>query len=335
MLDKPSLEMEELYHRVISGAGFINQKVDALFLQGSDCIDFLNRLSTNDLKGLSECQCRTTVLTNEKGRIIDIATIFYQGESYLLIVSLHNGQRVKNWLEKFIIMEDVLVVGVFTDVELIACLGSQTHLALSNIMGIQEVPWSDNFINVVFNNRNLICYKDTKWQMPIFYIFEPQNLKSILLPEFMNIASVRSNIDIINPNVFEIMRVEQGIPILGKEITEQINPLEARLNKYISFSKGCYIGQEIIARLDSYNKLQRQLSGFIYDQTPNKPFGTGKLFIENKEVGWTTSISWSYKINQWITLGYLKTSLGCDHIDLIENSSNEKYLLKVVDIPFE
>lgn len=335
MSSKPFLEMKAMYQRVISGAGFIIRNVDALVLRGSDCIDFLNRLSTNDLKGLSESQCRTTVLTNEKGKIIDIATIFYQGESHLLIVSLHNGQRIKNWLEKFIIMEDVVVDGVLTDVQLIACIGSQTNLALSDIMGIQEVPREDNFINIVFNNRNLISYKDTKWQMPVFYIFEPQNLKSTLLPEFMDTASVKGIIDIINLDVFEIMRVEQGVPIFGKEISEHINPLEARLNKFISFSKGCYIGQEVIARLDSYKKLQRQLTGFKYIESTTLPSNTGKVFCDNKEVGWTTSISWSFKLNQWIALGYLKTSLENDDVEFIENGSNEKYLLKAVDLPFE
>src|SRR5258706_15984294 len=80
---------------------------DILLIRGEETLDFLNRLSTNDLKHLAISEARSTVLTTEKGRIIDVISVLNLGPHHLLITSAGNAERVRTWLEKFIIMEEL------------------------------------------------------------------------------------------------------------------------------------------------------------------------------------------------------------------------------------
>jgi folate-binding protein YgfZ len=95
-----------------------------------------------------------------------------------------------------------------------------------------------------------------------------------------------------------------GVPLMGNELSLDVNPLEAGLKRCVSFTKGCYIGQEVIARLDSYNKLQRTIAAFeILSQSPVAP---GVLLAEGEEVGWTTSHCMDSAGDHQFALGYLR-----------------------------
>ncbi|MFL6544705.1 MAG: glycine cleavage T C-terminal barrel domain-containing protein, partial [Candidatus Udaeobacter sp.] len=106
-----------------------------------------------------------------------------------------------------------------------------------------------------------------------------------------------------------IMRIEQGIPQWGSELTEEIIPIEANLEqRTIDYQKGCYIGQEVISRIKMSGQTNKRLCGLIpLDNVPLQP--TMKLAapsIEGKEVGWITSATHSERMGKEIALGYVK-----------------------------
>jgi folate-binding protein YgfZ len=86
---------------------------------------------------------------------------------------------------------------------------------------------------------------------------------------------------------WEALRVQAGLPLVGKELTEQRNPWEGRLDESISLAKGCYLGQEIVARLNAYDKVQRYMVGLAWETAPAEG---EKLFLEDKEVGYVSSV---------------------------------------------
>lgn len=167
----PTTADREKYRIVESSLGVGESNIGLLRIKGHDCLNFLQRLSTNDMNGLNSGEHRTTVLTTEKGRIVDIVTVLKLEDSIVLTTSIGNSQRVKEWFEKFTITEDIQITDITADFSRYCIVGAKV------ITGIQQ---------------------------------------------------------------------------LGKELTEQVNPLEANLEKFVSFTKGCYIGQEVIARLDTY-----------------------------------------------------------------------------------
>ena len=102
------------------------------------------------------------------------------------------------------------------------------------------------------------------------------------------------------------MRIEAGIPVSPYELNEQYNPLEARLmDSTINFTKGCYPGQEVIARLDSHDNVKQHLAGFLLGgQQPQNM----AIEINGQTIGSLTSFGYSYDRKSYIGLGYIRKS---------------------------
>jgi folate-binding protein YgfZ len=123
--------------------------------------------------------------------------------------------------------------------------------------------------------------------------------------------------------------VEAGRPEFGRELGDEYIPLEAGLWPDVSFTKGCYTGQEIIARMESRQKLAKHLVGLRFDDEVLLPAG---LFVDEHEVGTVTSVVHSPQLG-WIGLGYLKTQ-GKD-APVVESRSGERTVgVQVVALPF-
>jgi tRNA-modifying protein YgfZ len=103
---------------------------------------------------------------------------------------------------------------------------------------------------------------------------------------------------------FEMLRIEAGVPLYGRELSEQFNPLEAGLNHAISFAKGCYTGQEVIARLDTYQRLKQRLARFALTSLPSDEPPI-PLLAESGEVGSLTSFV-RLPAGNMLGLGYVR-----------------------------
>jgi folate-binding protein YgfZ len=114
--------------------------------------------------------------------------------------------------------------------------------------------------------------------------------------------------NLVGEEAYEIYRIEQGIPEAPNELNDDYNPHETGLLNLVDFEKGCYIGQEVIARLQTYDKVQRKLTGVKF----NEPIDPGKNFIlydgSGKEAGKVTSSGRSIKLNENIGLAYIRNS---------------------------
>jgi folate-binding protein YgfZ len=110
--------------------------------------------------------------------------------------------------------------------------------------------------------------------------------------------------NLVGEEAYNIYRVEQGILAAPNEINDDYNPNEAGLLEYIDFKKGCYIGQEVIARLDTYDKVQRSVKGVVF----SREAGNSEYSLFNGdggESGKITSVVYSPKCKKNIGLGYI------------------------------
>jgi len=258
------------------------QKRSLLKLVGKDVMDFLHRMSTNDLLDLPDGGNRRTVLVNEKGRIVDLVNIVRSGDSVRLIGSRGNGPGLAQWLERFIIMEDVRIAECQDTGEALSLIGPGSLSAVSERERLSATA---------------IAIREDLGTIPAFLLLGEANLTG--LPTMGDPA-------------FETIRVEEGVPAYGRELTPEYNPLEAGLKDCISFSKGCYIGQEVIARLNTYKKLQKILSVFEFPWHSGTSLSPGKLLHQGVDAGTVTSTVYSPAHQVWIGLGYrrLKTDTG-------------------------
>ena len=132
----------------------------------------------------------------------------------------------------------------------------------------------------------------------------------------------------------EAWRILRGLPLSGHELTEEFNPLEAGLRDAVSFEKGCYVGQEVVARLNSYDKVSRSLVGLVLPEESAPPGPGAPLFFQEHEVGQVTSSTvppgWSHPV----ALAYLKRKVAETGIELSVGTSDGELIARMVTLPF-
>ena len=134
-------------------------------------------------------------------------------------------------------------------------------------------------------------------------------------------------------DALNIHRIEAGIPWHGVDADESNLPLEAGFEKAISYKKGCYLGQEIIARATFRGHLNRKLMGLVLEG--NRPaFNGDNVFQDEKEVGRVTSSVFSPALQHPVALAYLRREVWESGMELLVKSGEEFIKAKVAELPF-
>ncbi len=212
-----------------------------LRLTGEDARDLLNRLSTNlvDPAGAAG-EVAVTVLTSDRGRIVDLVYVIHRDDHQLMLTSPGQQQNVIEFLDKYTIMEDLEVEDVTGDTAMLTITGPEASAILDSVDGIDGMRIALPADAERPATYQLICSdRDTANQVRT--ALESAGAVSISAP------------------TAEALRIASGQPAYGSEMSDTYNPLEAGLIGAIDFHKGCYIGQEVIARLDTYHKVQKYL----------------------------------------------------------------------------
>jgi folate-binding protein YgfZ len=320
------------YRLLHESSGFVKRGGAFLELRGTEAIEFLHRLSTNDLRSLGPGKSRPTILTNEKGRMVDLLHVLRLSDKVLLILGGEAADRVKSWLDKYIIMEEITTHDVSRYYERVSILGPKAASVVAHLTQIDASGLGESVVPLT-DHPQLLLYCNSEWPIPAYEVVGPP--KDIAtLPAYLR---DNSNVGLISGQVsaetLNVLRIESGVPAPGTEINEEANPLEAGLSRFVSFTKGCYIGQEVIARLDTYKKLQRRLKGIIFP----KGIGVsqpGKLRYQGSDAGWTTSHAYSFTMGRDIALGYLKMIPDLTEVDFLDAGGGGTLHAEVVDLPF-
>jgi folate-binding protein YgfZ len=142
------------------------------------------------------------------------------------------------------------------------------------------------------------------------------------------------NFKLIGEEAYNIYRVEQGNPASPNELNDNVNPHEAGLINYIDFKKGCYIGQEVIARLDTYDKVQRRITGIKFTDAINQT-DSFSVYSGASEVGNVTSVVYSPKLKTYLGLAFIRKGFLQDSNSLhAVNSKGEKKSIVIDSLPF-
>ncbi len=307
-----------------------------LKLTGKDALDFLHRISTNIVNDLEEFQKRSTLFTNEKGRIIDKTQLLKFPDYILLICSKESKEMLFNWINKYIISEDIQVEDISGEKFLFEVIGPQSESYLTLICG-RCIDRLDDIKIIEMNAGDASFYviRQSRYNSYNRYWMLGEIASA---PEVLNYLLSHNNIfDIrmVGEKAYNIFRVENGTPLAPFEINDKYNPHEAGLLDHVSFTKGCYIGQEVIARLGTYDKVQRCLRGVIIENG-NSPDTPVKLVSESgKEAGMITSAINSNLFERNLGLAYIRKEFADKGTVLYLDGSDKKIKITVAKLPFK
>lgn len=270
-----------------------------LLLRGRDGLDLLQRISTNDLQSLKPGESAGTILTTEKGRLVDFVTLLHMGEEgILLITSPEKQTEVSFWIERFIILEDIKISDLSSQSVMTSLIGPEAE-------SMDTPRDSGAILSTPDSEGGGVRRAVTRWPhaTEVHLISGPSAgspLRSWLQARILLETRVQERISpgadeeageqipLIGFQAYEAYRIAHGIPMAVSELTQQHNPYDVGLRPFISYTKGCYVGQEVIARLDTYQKVRRHLAPLVFGRG-ERPNAGAKVTLGGEEVGHLTS----------------------------------------------
>ncbi len=284
-----------------------NSATGRLKASGADALDLLNRLSTNEVVNLPPGRGAPTVLTTDRGRILDLLGVVNTGDYTLLLTSPGGQQRVMDWLDKYTIMEDLTVTDLTPDTALLTVCGPRSDAALAAVLtpplpSLPEAGEPYSALSASIAGQETLVIRRPLGELPAFDLLTGQDAAPAVWD-----ALAAAGISPIGREAYEAALVQQAVPRYGRELGDAYNPLEAGLIGSIDFAKGCYIGQEVIARLDTYQKVQKYLARLRFSPGAVVVEGAG-LEQEGRKVGQVTSLAVIPTTGELLGLGYVRTA---------------------------
>jgi len=251
-----------------------------LRVTGNDRLRFLNGQVTNDVRKAGEAVAVEACVLNAKGKMNAHIFVSAAPDCFWLDADRELREALPVRLERYVIAADVQIENVTDRLSVFHVLSrAAPNLSDCRIVSLRRFAepgwdiWAD-----------AAAHDDVSQQLS-------------------------STFDHLDPATAEIMRIEEGIPRWGRELTEEIIPIEANLEeRTVDYEKGCYIGQEVISRIKMSGQTNKRLCGLI--SLDGVPLQAGMRLAsapeKGKEAGWVTSATHSEKIGKEIALGYVK-----------------------------
>ncbi len=284
---------------------------------GKDRREFLHRMCTQDVRGLAAGTSRLAAFVTAKGRLLDAVTLADCGDFHLMITSPARRESLVAWLTKYVLADDVRFTDLSGEGGAIRIAGPEVH-AVARTLGLPPAALEPGRISgVPVEGMDATIVAEAGPRPSVLLLAESPGVNDLLSAAFAAAAAAGGGP--AGEIARQAVRVDEGVPEAGAEITEDWNPWEAGLDAAISLSKGCYIGQEVVARLNTYDKVSRRLvrlaladSAPVAARDPMRavlPAGWtpgAALRHEGKDAGRVTSTAPDPRTGAPIALGYLR-----------------------------
>ncbi len=308
-----------------------------LRVTGAKRYDLLNRITTNDLRTIQSGQGARTALLTDKGRIIDDLRLYAREDSYDLVTSPGNQGRVKETIEKLRFRDEVVLQDVTSATAMISLFGPQSAHLLEGVCKahrLGDLPLHHN-AELQVDGVTFIAARTGDIGGSGFVLIVPAQGAAAVWKALCDRGEAYG-VSPCGEEAYEMLRVEFGVPRFGRELTEEYNPLEAGLETAISWTKGCYIGQEVVARLDSRHKISKLLVGLWLDPGPVPEAGSA---IEAPDhpgsvIGKLTSVAPSLDFRRVIGLGFVRNEQAAPGTRLVVVSPEERVGAEAAELPF-
>jgi len=287
---------------LVSGCGVFELSTRTNFsLTGKDRVRWLNGMITNNVRDLPEGQGIYAFVLNPQGHILGDLYACNRGEWLLIEIDHAQTEKLLGIFRKYIIMDKVEIADLSEKLTAIGIAGPKARDVL-------------RAAGVDFKNLEPLQFVDVTWRATPITITHADNpaghsYEISLAPQ--QLASVRDALISagavpVSPAAVELLRVASGVPRYGQDIRERDLPQETEQLRALNFSKGCYIGQEIVERIRSRGAVHRKFGGFAV--TGPLPAPGTRIQADGKEVGEVTSAADLPLANgdRPVALGYIR-----------------------------
>ncbi len=290
------------YGSLTTGVGVVEMASRSqVELGGEDAAAFLHNFCTNDINALAAGQGCEAFLTSRQGKTIGHFYVFRHGESLVVDTVAGEGETILAHLDRYLIREKVELRNRGEDWADLLVGGAKSGELLSRLIG--NAPPASRLEHCDARLAGLeVSLRRVDWmEADAFLLSTARECVADVWSALRDAGAAACG-----GQAFDAARIEAGLPVFGRDITEDNLPQEVDRNALaISFTKGCYLGQETVARLDALGKVNRLLRAvcFAGDEVPS---AGAELLDGDKVVGKVTSAAFSPKAGAPLALAYVR-----------------------------
>ncbi|MFN2532787.1 MAG: aminomethyltransferase family protein [Pyrinomonadaceae bacterium] len=325
----PSIEYSAVRQ---GGAGLIDlSSRGRIRVDGGEAVQFLNGLVTNDMKTLAVNSWMPAAFPNVQGRLLASTRIMHILENdesaFLIDTEPVTHERVLKTLQRFTLAGDFHVSDISKSTVMLSLQG-QDAAKIASVVYAEAISMQK--AEVTNSRKAGTILRATHTGENGFDFIVDVGSAAPLWEKLM-----RAGAHPVGYNVLETIRLEAGIPSYGTDMDDTNVVTEANLDHAVSYTKGCYIGQEIIARIKYRGHVAKKLTGIIADDDGGMiRSGSAIQSIEGKEIGRVTSVTLSPQLNKTIALGYVRYEYLKASTKVMVTNAAENVLATVHELPF-
>lgn len=301
-------QIEAEYEAALVSAVLLDRSHEGrLELQGEDRFAMPQRISTNDVVGLTPGEGKPTLFLNANGRILDRAELFnWREATALLLAGPGRGPTVQAYLQRNIFFNDKITLrDLAPEMHQFSLHGPQASTVLERLYpGVSGLPLMHG-LWISLDDLDLYAIRSKPLIGDHWTILTPREQAHIVW-ETLRQAGHTAGLHPSGGIIYNALRIRAGQPGTGRELSPDYIPLEVGLWDEVSFTKGCYTGQEIIARMESRNRLAKTLVRLELSSMVDAP---AELTFMGRPAGMLTS-SVTSPAGEYFAIGVVKTSLA-------------------------
>jgi folate-binding protein YgfZ len=312
------------------GAGLIDLSTRGrIRATGSEALLFLNGLITNDMKTLDENRWMPAVFPNVQGRILAAVRIARTTDGFLIDTQNATHNRVLKTIERFTLAGDFKVADITESTTMLTVQGKSAKEVVEKIAGEASALDQNGAREIEWRDQPLTLMRATHTAEDGFDLIVPTENATALWDNLVEAGARPAGYDAL-----EKLRIEAGVPRFGRDMDETNVVTETNLDDAISYTKGCYLGQEIIVRIKHRGHVAKKLTGLVFDNEVTIEPATVVLSDAGAEIGRITSATFSPALKRTVALTYIKYEFLNAGTKVKTNSSEGQVNATVSELPF-
>ncbi|HEX5731362.1 MAG TPA: aminomethyltransferase family protein [Blastocatellia bacterium] len=333
MAEKYTDPVEE-HLRVRSAVGLIDLScLGVIKVAGKEGGQFLHGLVTNEIKGLEKGKGARAAFLTGKGKVMALCRVLGLGDEYLIINDPQTHEKVFKYVFPFSYAGDFKVEDLSASYRTLSVQGPQALLVMKEISfepvpALEEHEWIET---IIAGQHVLVARASHTGELGFDIMVSEAGLQDVW--DFILLKGAFHSIAPVGLRALDSLRIEAGIPVYGIDADDSNMMLELGLADAVSFTKGCYTGQEAVAMATYRGHVSKRLSGLVI-AAELLPDSGDKIIKDGKEVGQITSAINSPSLGKAIALGYLKYGFFEPGTKLEVQHKEDSLSAEVVELPF-
>jgi folate-binding protein YgfZ len=313
------------------GAGLIDLSLRGrILVGGSEAAMFLNGLITNDIKTLAVKSWMPAAFANVQGRLLAAVRIAHREDGFLIDTENATRETVITLLDRYTLAGDFRLQDLTDETQMFSMQGRRAPEIVSGVFGEEAASVErQKIVNAQFGDTTVTVIRATHTAEDGFDLFIDANNGSTLRGALTAAGAVP-----ISNATFETLRIEAGVPLYGIDMDENNVVTETNLDDAVSFTKGCYLGQEIIVRIKHRGHVAKKLSGVMLEDSNPVPRNSKIISGDGREIGRVTSSTFSPRLDRAIALGYLKYDYLAAGTEVKVATPESETSATVAELPF-